>query len=123
MDKPSGRQGNGENCKENYRNDRDRGVKKMKLEDIFDVSDEKPLDRIIDDGGLCGIFRTIGCIGDSLSSGEFESKNETGEKGYHDYYEYSWGQYMARTVGCKVYNLSRGGMTAKVYCESLYGRF
>lgn len=90
----------------------------MKLSDIFDISDEKPLDRILNDGGLCGIFRTIGCIGDSLSSGEFESMNEAGEKGYHDYYEYSWGQYMARTAGLKVYNFSRGGMTAKEYCES-----
>ncbi len=90
----------------------------MKLSDIFDISDEKPLDRILNDGGLCGIFRRIGCIGDSLSSGEFESMNEAGEKGYHDYYEYSWGQYMARTAGLQVYNFSRGGMTAKEYCES-----
>ena len=90
----------------------------MKLSDIFDISDEKPLDRILNDGGLCGIFRTIGCIGDSLSSGEFESMNEAGEKGYHDYYEYSWGQYMTRTACLKVYNFSRGGMTAKEYCES-----
>lgn len=90
----------------------------MDLKDIFDVSDEKPLDRIIDNGGLCGIFRTIGCIGDSLSSGEFESKDETGQKGYHDYFEYSWGQYIARTIGSKVYNFSRGGMTAREYCES-----
>ena len=34
---------------------------------------EKPLDHLPPDGGFCGIFRTIGCIGDSLSSGEFES--------------------------------------------------
>lgn len=85
---------------------------------MADTSAEKPLERILNDGGLCGIFRTIGCIGDSLSSGEFESMDETGQKGYHDYYEYSWGQYMARTVGCKVYNFSRGGMTAREYCET-----
>ena len=79
---------------------------------------EKPLDRLLPGGGLCGIFRTIGCIGDSLSSGEFESEDKNGVRGYHDYYEYSWGQYLARDVGCKVWNFSRGGMTAKEYWES-----
>ena len=79
---------------------------------------EKPLDRIVTDGGFCGIFRTIACIGDSLSSGEFESVKADGTKGYHDFYEYSWGQYIARSCGSKVYNFSRGGMTAKEYTES-----
>lgn len=79
---------------------------------------EKPLDRIPEDGGFCGIFRTIGCIGDSLSSGEFESSDENGVRGYHDFYEYSWGQYMARMIGSKVYNFSRGGMTAKWYWDT-----
>ncbi|MBR2375851.1 MAG: SGNH/GDSL hydrolase family protein [Clostridia bacterium] len=77
--------------------------------------DEKPLDRIVTDGGFCGIFRTIGCIGDSLSSGEFESINKDGSKEYHDFYEYSWGQFIARSTGSKVYNFSQGGMTAKLY--------
>ena len=31
-----------------------------------------PLQNIIRDGGMMNIFRTIGCIGDSLASGEFE---------------------------------------------------
>lgn len=79
------------------------------------ADDEKPLDNMVADGGLCAIFRTIGCIGDSLSSGEFESQNDQGEKGYHDFYDYSWGQYIARSAGCTVYNFSRGGMTAKEY--------
>ena len=79
---------------------------------------EKPLDRMVLNGGYCSIFRTIGCIGDSLASGEFESKNDKGEKGYHDFYDYSWGQVMARDTGSKVYNFSRGGMTAKEYMQS-----
>ena len=79
---------------------------------------EKPLDRMVANGGYCSIFRTIGCIGDSLASGEFESKNDKGEKGYHDFYDYSWGQVMARDTGSKVYNFSRGGMTAKEYMQS-----
>ena len=75
---------------------------------------EKPLDNLVTDGGFCGIFRKIACIGDSLSSGEFESF-ECDKKGYHDFYDYSWGQYMARDIGCTVYNFSKGGMTAKEY--------
>lgn len=89
----------------------------MNIEEIFPVN-EKPLDTIVTDGGFCGILRTIGCIGDSLSSGEFEAINDNNEKTYHDYYDYSWGQYLARMAGCTVYNFSRGGMTAKEYCES-----
>ncbi len=90
----------------------------MKLSKFMEIPEGNPLDQIRPDGGFCGIFRTIGCIGDSLSSGEFESLDEDGKKGYHDYFEYSWGQYLARLAGCKAYNFSRGGMTAKEYWES-----
>ena len=85
---------------------------------INGVENEKPLDRIVTDGGFCAIFRTIACIGDSLSSGEFESLKPDGTKRYHDFYEYSWGQFLGRSCGSKVYNFSRGGMTAKAYMES-----
>ena len=78
---------------------------------------ERPLDNIPTDGGYFGIFRTVACVGDSLSSGEMESTKPDGTKGYHDFYDYSWGQYIARTCGCKVYNFSAGGMTAKEYCN------
>ena len=80
--------------------------------------EEKPLDVICPDGGFSGIFRRIACIGDSLSSGEFQARTENGEFTYHDFYEYSWGQYLARMTGSTVYNFSRGGMTAKEYCET-----
>lgn len=79
---------------------------------------EKPLDRIVDDGGMCGIFRCIGFIGDSLSSGEFEIVEEGKDKIYLDCFQYSWGQYIARAAGLKARNFSRGGMTAKEYWES-----
>ena len=79
---------------------------------------EKPLDYIPADGGFTAIFRTIACIGDSLSSGEFEAENSEGKRSYHDYFEYSWGQFMARQIGAKVYNFSRGGMTAVNYRNS-----
>lgn len=91
----------------------------MNMYDVLNNDgDEKPLDILKTDGGFCGIFRRIACIGDSLSSGEMESLNEKNEKGYHDYYEYSWGQYIARNIGAEVLNFSRGGMTAEEYCES-----
>ncbi|MGN0315417.1 MAG: SGNH/GDSL hydrolase family protein [Fusicatenibacter sp.] len=90
----------------------------MKIQEYYLTENEKPLDRIVSDGGFCGIFRKICCIGDSLASGEFETVDENGEKGYYDLYEYSWGQYLARMTGSKVYNFSRGGMTAREYMES-----
>lgn len=86
--------------------------------EAFDRKDEKPLDFLVTDGGFSRIFRTICCVGDSLSSGEFETVNENGETQFHDIYEQSWGQYLARMNGAKVYNFSRGGMTAREYCES-----
>lgn len=80
--------------------------------------EENPLKNVVNNGGYCAIFKTIGCVGDSLSSGEFESIDEAGNMCYHDWYEYSWGQCIARHTGSKVYNFSRGGMTAKEYMES-----
>lgn len=79
---------------------------------------EKPLDRIVTDGGFCAIFRKIACIGDSLASGEFESTREDGTRRYHDFYDYSWGQFIGRACGSTVYNFSKGGMTAKEYIEN-----
>ena len=90
----------------------------MTLESLLPVKDEKPLDNISPDGGYTAIFRRIGVVGDSLSSGEFESLDENGNKGYHDYFEYSWGQYIGRMCGSTCFNFSRGGMTAKEYCQS-----
>lgn len=91
----------------------------MEWKDFF-PENERPLDRIPEDGGFCSIFRTFACVGDSLSSGEFQLPREDGKWSFHDMFEYSWGQFMARTLGSKVYNFSRGGMTAKEYIES-YG--
>ena len=89
----------------------------MKL--IYGPEGEKPLDTLVTDGGFVGIFRTVACVGDSLSSGEFEVYHKkTGEKMYLDRFDYSWGQYIARMAGTTVYNFSRGGMTAKEYVEN-----
>lgn len=89
----------------------------MDLHKYLHDENEQPLDRIVSDGGFVGIFRTIAVVGDSLSSGEFECKLPD-KTLYMDMFDYSWGQYIARAAGCKVYNFSRGGMTAKEYCES-----
>lgn len=48
----------------------------MKL-DMFTIAPgEKPLDRLEANCGFAGIFKKIGIIGDSLSSGEFESHDK-----------------------------------------------
>lgn len=80
--------------------------------------DEKPLEKLLESGGFSAIFRSIGCIGDSLSSGELEAVQEDGKTAYYDYFEYSWGQFIARANGALVHNFSRGGMTAQEYCDS-----
>lgn len=68
--------------------------------------------------GMINIFRSIGCIGDSLSSGEFEY-DAGGEKGYWDCYEYSWGKQIERVTGIEMTNFSRGGLTAyQLYKEA-----
>ena len=89
----------------------------MYISELFNEN-EKPLEKLLPDGGFCGIFRTVGCVGDSLSSGEFEGTGEDGKPTYHDMFDYSWGQYLARMAGCTARNFSRGGMTGKEYCES-----
>ena len=80
--------------------------------------DEKPLDRLVDGYSNTSVFRKIAFIGDSLSSGEFETRDKEGKKGYHDLFEYSWGQYIARKNGLTAYNFSKGGMTAENYIKS-----
>ena len=79
---------------------------------------EKPLDRLVDGYSHTSVFRKIAFVGDSLSSGEFETRDAEGKAGYHDLFEYSWGQYIARKNGLTAYNFSKGGMTAEKYIES-----
>jgi hypothetical protein len=73
---------------------------------------EKPLDHLVDNGGFARVFRELMVIGDSLSSGEFQSF-ENGITGYHDFPDYTWGQYLARSSGIKIDDCSAGGMTAE----------
>ena len=64
-------------------------------------------------------FLTVGCIGDSLASGECYS-NETETPVGHDLYKYSWGQYMARMSGNTYYNFSCGGLSTRTWLTSSY---
>ena len=92
----------------------------MKKKDTggFVMCREKPLDNLVGSYSNTAIFRRIAFIGDSLSSGEFETVDANGNRSYHDLYEYSWGQYIARSNGLTAFNFSRGGMTAKWYLDS-----
>ena len=91
----------------------------MKIDDITNIrTDELPLDNLLENGGYTNIFPTIACIGDSLSSGEFEYVDPNNNRFFIDKFEFSWGQYIAKMTGNKVYNFSRGGMSAKEYMES-----
>lgn len=82
---------------------------------------EKPLDHLLTSGGNCSIFQTMTVIGDSLSAGEFESKDEMGNKGYHDMIPYSWGKYLEKQTGTRVQVFARGAMTATEYLTSYAG--
>ena len=85
---------------------------------LYPQREEKPLDRLVDGYSHTSLFRTVAFIGDSLSSGEFETRDEDGTPHYYDMYPYSWGQFLARKNGLTALNFSRGGMTAKEYVES-----
>ncbi len=89
----------------------------MDIKKFYCLEGENPLDRFPEGLSFTSIFRKIAFIGDSLSSGEFESLNNDGSRGYHDFYEYSWGQHIARKCGITAYNFSAGGMHAKAYVD------
>ena len=90
----------------------------MDWKKYFSLENEQPLDRFVEGISNTAIFRKIAFVGDSLSSGEFESCDENGDHGWHDYFEYSWGQYIARKNGLTAYNFSKGGMRADTYIKS-----
>lgn len=88
------------------------------LNKYYRCDDENPLENPVTDGGFVSVFRKIAVVGDSLASGELEAWDIGSPRTYHDYFDISWGQYIARLAGTTVYNFSRGGMTASEYCNS-----
>ncbi len=89
------------------------------LEEAVFGSNTNPLAYIRRDAGLLSLFHTVGCIGDSLASGECTYK-ESGTTRYIDLYDFSWGQCLARLTGNTYYNFSKGGLTTKTWLESSY---
>lgn len=79
----------------------------------------EPLESIEDKTGMLDIFLHVGCIGDSLASGE-SYWNDGGTTQGADYYQYSWGQYLARKTGNTFYNWSKGGLSTKLWLQSTY---
>ncbi len=55
------------------------------------------------------LFERIGVIGDSYASGEVVIN------GYHDHYQLSWGQIIARRNGIHCTNYSAGGLTTRTW--------
>ena len=79
---------------------------------------ENPLEHIRENPGLLAVFRHVGCIGDSLASGEAVYRKEDGSSGGRDLFEFSWGQYLARMTGNTYYNWSRGGLRCDTFLTS-----
>lgn len=85
--------------------------------------DRLTVEELLGHSNPASIFRTFACVGDSLSSGEVVALSPAnGGKIYNDYYEYSWGQFIAREIGSIVRNFSRGGMTASEYIQTFADR-
>ena len=66
--------------------------------------DEHPLEHLTEGYSNTSIFRTMAVIGDSLASGEFEVHHADSTTEVFDMFDYSWGQFLARKNGIKVYN-------------------
>lgn len=62
------------------------------------------------------MFRTIGIVGDSLSSGEIAYSDDSGNH-YVDRFDSSWLSIIGRNNGVNVSHYSQGGMTAKAWLE------
>ena len=59
----------------------------MNIHEYLNQTEEKPLENIVENGGYTSIFRKIACIGDSLSSGEFQIIKKKTCKKTHKYKE------------------------------------
>ena len=62
------------------------------------------------------LFSKFGVIGDSYASGEIYFDDS-----FHDVYEISWGQILARKTGTKCVNFSAGGLSTKGWLTNSHG--
>ena len=104
---------------EELRNDIDQQVQdsldaKMNIDAIPDA--ENPLAVIKETAGYTAIFRKMGVIGGSMSSGSHP--HQTGTMPAGKLYEYSSLQFMARLCGSEGFNFSTGGMSARSWPTS-----
>lgn len=63
------------------------------------------------------MFRNIGIVGDSLSSGEIAYSDDSGNH-FIDRFDSSWLSIIGRNNGINVSHYSQGGMTAKAWSEN-----
>lgn len=80
------------------------------------VDNLNPLSVINDGISMLSGFDTVGCIGDSLASGECVY-----DGGAIDKYDISWGQIMARMNGNTAFNFSIGGLTTRTWLSRYTG--
>lgn len=90
------------------------------LSGIISFAQENLIATISHDPGWCAIIHRWGFIGDSLCSGEHESKRADGKTTYHDIYEYSWGQRICAATGAKGENYSQGGETTRGWIDHFW---
>ena len=107
------------NCPEIYTTPESKGLVERvdDLEEAVFGDESNPLAKINDYAGMMSLFHTVGCIGDSLASGECAYKSG-GTVHYVDLYPFSWGQCLARLTGNTYYNFSQGGLTTKTWLAS-----
>ncbi len=90
----------------------------MKLESLLEIKkDEKPLENIVDDGGYAKIFKRMLIVGDSLSSGEFETW-DNGIRRCIDRREYAWGKFMENDLRNEIRVFSTGGLSAEWFLNT-----
>lgn len=77
-----------------------------------DYVQENPLAVTKETPGYTAIFRKMGVIGGSMSSGAHSHRGTTGDG---NLYEFSTLQFMARMCGSEGFNFSEGGMSARVW--------
>ena len=65
-------------------------------------------DLIKDDYVSLSVFSKFGVVGDSYASGEMYFNDD-----FHDIYDISWGQIMARQLGTNCMNFSAGGLSTR----------
>lgn len=83
---------------------------------------DNPLEVINTDGGFARIFKNWGFVGDSFTSGNHNWYNKNGVDVGGDIFEYSWGEYIKRILGCDGYEYSTGGWTCRAWIDATNGR-